>query len=39
MIAPGWRLIGPLTARHLAHRLARSGAAPLTERNPTVQGP
>lgn len=21
-IAPGWRLIGPLTARHLAHRLA-----------------
>ena len=24
MIAPGWRLIGPLTARHLAHRLARS---------------
>ena len=24
MIAPGWRLSGPLTARHLAHRLARS---------------
>ena len=24
MIAPRWRLIGPLTARHLAHRLARS---------------
>ena len=24
MIAPGWRLAGPLTARHLAHRLARS---------------
>ena len=22
-IAPGWRLEGPLTARHLAHRLAR----------------
>ncbi len=22
-IAPGWRLSGPLTARHLAHRLAR----------------
>ena len=22
-IAPGWRLKGPLTARHLAHRLAR----------------
>ncbi|MEO6248928.1 MAG: 2-amino-4-hydroxy-6-hydroxymethyldihydropteridine diphosphokinase [Sphingomicrobium sp.] len=22
-IAPGWRLIGPLTARHLRHRLAR----------------
>ena len=22
-IAPGWRLRGPLTARHLAHRLAR----------------
>ena len=22
-IAPGWRLAGPLTARHLAHRLAR----------------
>jgi len=24
MIAPRWRLIGPLAARHLAHRLARS---------------
>jgi len=24
MIAPNWRLAGPLTARHLAHRLARS---------------
>ena len=24
MIAPGWRLAGSLTARHLAHRLARS---------------
>ena len=24
MIAPNWRLMGPLTARHLAHRLARS---------------
>ena len=24
MIAPDWRLIGPLTARHLAHRLART---------------
>ena len=24
MIAPDWRLIGPLTTRHLAHRLARS---------------
>ena len=24
MIAPGWRLTGPLTARHLAHRLART---------------
>ena len=24
MIAPGWRLAGPLTARHLTHRLARS---------------
>lgn len=23
MIAPDWRLAGPLTARHLAHRLAR----------------
>ena len=23
-IAPGWRIHGPLTARHLAHRLARS---------------
>ena len=23
-IAPDWRLTGPLTARHLAHRLARS---------------
>jgi 2-amino-4-hydroxy-6-hydroxymethyldihydropteridine diphosphokinase len=22
-IAPNWRLEGPLTARHLAHRLAR----------------
>jgi 2-amino-4-hydroxy-6-hydroxymethyldihydropteridine diphosphokinase len=22
-IAPGWRIRGPLTARHLAHRLAR----------------
>jgi 2-amino-4-hydroxy-6-hydroxymethyldihydropteridine diphosphokinase len=24
-IAPGWRVRGPLTARHLAHRLARRG--------------
>ena len=24
MIAPNWRLAGPLTARHLNHRLARS---------------
>ena len=24
MIAPDWRLAGPLTTRHLAHRLARS---------------
>jgi 2-amino-4-hydroxy-6-hydroxymethyldihydropteridine diphosphokinase len=24
MVAPNWRLAGPLTARHLAHRLARS---------------
>ena len=24
MIAPSWRLSGPLTARHLSHRLARS---------------
>ena len=24
MIAPGWRLIGSLTARHLSHRLART---------------
>jgi 2-amino-4-hydroxy-6-hydroxymethyldihydropteridine diphosphokinase len=23
MVAPDWRLAGPLTARHLAHRLAR----------------
>ena len=22
-IAPGWRIVGPLNARHLAHRLAR----------------
>jgi 2-amino-4-hydroxy-6-hydroxymethyldihydropteridine diphosphokinase len=26
MIAPGWRLRGSLTARHLAHRLARRAA-------------
>jgi len=25
-IAPGWRIRGPLTARHLAHRLARRAA-------------
>nr|WP_118856994.1 2-amino-4-hydroxy-6-hydroxymethyldihydropteridine diphosphokinase [Sphingomonas mesophila] len=25
-IAPGWRIAGPLTARHLAHRLARRRA-------------
>ncbi len=25
-IAPGWRIEGPLTARHLAHRLARRAA-------------
>ncbi len=25
-IAPGWRIEGPLTARHLAHRLARTGS-------------
>lgn len=24
VVAPGWRLRGPLTVRHLAHRLARS---------------
>jgi 2-amino-4-hydroxy-6-hydroxymethyldihydropteridine diphosphokinase len=26
-IAPGWRVRGPLTARHLAHRLARRAPA------------
>jgi len=25
-VAPGWRIRGPLTARHLAHRLARRAA-------------
>ena len=25
-IAPGWRIEGPLTARHFAHRLARTGS-------------
>jgi len=32
MIAPGWRLIGPLTARHLAHRLAHPRLAPQRRR-------
>ena len=32
MIAPGWRLIGSLTARHLAHRLARPRLAPQRRR-------
>ena len=32
MIAPGWRLIGSLTARHLAHRLAHPRLAPQRRR-------
>ena len=32
MIAPNWRLIGPLTAQHLNHRLARPRLAPQRRR-------